>query len=75
MPERETWHVTPAQEGWQVKKQNNDQATSRHETKTDAVEEARDLARNRPRGGVRVHRRDGTVQRTMTYESDGAATA
>lgn len=68
MPETYTWHVTPhEEEGWQVKRETADQATSRHDTKKQALEAAKDLARNKPTAHVAVHKRDGTIQQQFTY--------
>lgn len=66
----ETWLVTYDEEGWQVKEQNTDEATSRHETKTEAVEAAEALARERSAGDVHVRRRDGSLQRSMECGDD-----
>lgn len=71
MPTRQTWHVTTHDdEGWQVKKAGNEQATSRHETKQDAIEEAKELAKNRELGQIKIHKMDGTIQEERTYGED-----
>lgn len=71
MPERQTWHVTPAKsEGWQVKHAGKDRATSRHGTKDDAVQAAKTIAKKRELGQVIVHKRDGTIQQEFTYGED-----
>lgn len=66
----ETWLVTYDEEGWQVKERNTDEATSCHETKAEAVEAAEALARERSQGGIHVRRRDGTLQRSVSFEAD-----
>lgn len=70
----EAWLVTYDEEAWQVKEPNDDEARSRHETKTEAVEAAETLARENE-GGVHVRRRDGSLQRSLSYEADDAGPA
>lgn len=68
-----TWHVTPYDgEGWQVKKETNTRASSTHETKSDAVQAAKALAKKRTDGRVLVHKADGTVQRGYRYDGSTA---
>lgn len=71
MSKRQTWHVTPhEEEGWQVKKEEAQRASSLHETKTDAVSKAKQLAKKRTLGQVLVHKTDGTIQNEFTYGDD-----
>lgn len=74
MSQLETWHVTPREDGWQVKKENADRASSRHESKNDAVRAAKSIAKNKPRGQVKVHKTDGTIHQEFTFDgTDGAS--
>lgn len=62
-----TWHVTPAEEGgWRVVRVGSDRATSRHETKDEAVDRGREIAR-RQHGRLVLHYKDGRFQRHVTY--------
>lgn len=71
MPERETWHISPHDDGgWKVKKAGGEQAASRHETKDEAVEAARVIAKKRSKGQIKIHRQDGTIQEERTYGDD-----
>jgi len=71
MPKRD-YHVTPHPEGgWQVRRENSDRASSRHETQADAVERGRDLARQEHVELV-THRRDGTIRDSDSYGNDPA---
>ena len=68
---RKSYHVTPnADDGWKVKAAGGERASSTHETKAQAVERARELAKNQDKSQVVVHRRDGTIQTEWTYGSD-----
>jgi hypothetical protein len=75
MPDRHTWHVTTHDdESWQVKKAGNDQATSTHGTKDEAVKKARELAKNQELGQIKIHKQDGTIQEERTYGEDPPGT-
>lgn len=75
MPERQTWHVTTHDdEGWQVQKAGGEQATSLHDTKSEAVEAAKQLAKNQPLGQIKIHKTDGTIQEERTYGEDPRGT-
>lgn len=75
MAERKTWHVTTHEdEGWQVKKAGGDQATSRHETKDDAIQAAKQLAKKKDLGQIKIHKTDGTIQEERTYGEDPPGT-
>lgn len=68
---RKTYHVTPAEDGnWKVKGEGASRAAGIHEDKTDAVQQARDLAKASGKGQVVIHRRDGTIQTEWTYGQD-----
>lgn len=70
MPTRRTWHVTTHDGGWQVKKAGNEQATSLHENKADAIDAARRLAKRQELGQIKIHKMDGTIQEERTYGED-----
>lgn len=63
-------HVVPKDEGWAVQKQGAGKATSVHETKSEAVEKAKEVAKKAPTGQVIIHKKDGTIQTEHTYGKD-----
>jgi len=68
--ERQVYHVTPHEKGWQVKKEGAEKATSIHETKKEAVENAVALAKKADLGQVKIHKRTGEIQEERTYGKD-----
>lgn len=62
-------HVVPHENGWATKKEGNERAGSVHDTKADALEQAREQAR-RERVEVVIHRKDGTIQDSDSYGND-----
>ena len=71
MSRRTKEHVTPRPGGnWAVKKEGAERADSIHEQKVDAVERAKELAKNAPLGQVIIHKKDGTIQTEYTYGKD-----
>jgi hypothetical protein len=75
MAERQTWHVTTHDgDGWQVKKAGNERATSTHESKQEAVEAGREIAKKQAKGQLKIHKTDGTIQEERTYGDDPPGT-
>lgn len=71
MSKRKTYHVVPnKQGGWNVKAENASRAASNHETKSEAVERGKELAKNQPLGQIVIHKGDGTIQTEHTYGKD-----
>ena len=70
LPRRVTYYVTPHDGKWQVKKEKGKRATSVHETKEEAVVEAKKLARKSTLGQVKVQKRNGKFQVEYTYGED-----
>lgn len=68
--DRPVYVVVPREEGWAVEKEGAERATSLHDTKKEALEAARGLARDKAPSTLLVHKQDGTVQETLTYEGD-----
>lgn len=65
---RSTWHVTPTKEGrWRVIRENASRAASVHDTKHDAVDAAKKIAKKRSKGRIVLHRQDGRIQKAHTY--------
>lgn len=61
------YHVAAEDEGWIVKGEGARQAVSRHPTKKEAVDAARDVAHAGAPSRLVIHRQDGTIQRTHEY--------
>lgn len=62
-------HVIPHKDGWAVKKEGSERASSVHERKADAMVQARIQGR-RERVEVVAHRRDGTIRGSNSYGND-----
>ena len=64
-------HTTPSPDGdgWINKKEGNERASSKHDTKADAVERGRDLARNESSEHL-IHKKDGTIGERNSYGND-----
>ena len=67
---RKSYHVTPSDDGWRVKRAGAARADSIHDHKPDAITRAKDLAQRGALGQVKVHRRDGEIQTEYTYGED-----
>jgi len=63
-------HVTPHPNGgWQVKGGGNTRATARTTNQSDAINIARDIARNQ-KSEVVIHRPNGQIRDTNSYGND-----
>jgi hypothetical protein len=62
-------HVVPHDDGWAVRGAGNSRVTSIHPTQGDAIDAARDIARNE-RSEVVIHRPDGTIRDKDSYGND-----
>ena len=59
MSKRKTYHVTPNTDGgWKVKEENSSRALSKHDTKADAINRAKEAAKNQELGQVVIHKKD-----------------
>ena len=63
-----TFHLLPKEEDWVVRTEGSDQDLSLHDTKESAVEAARGIARAHEPSRLVVHRSDGTIQTSYSYE-------
>lgn len=71
MAKRKTYHVTAKTGGgWNVKGENASRASSTHDTKVDAVDRARELAKSQSLGQIVIHKQDGKIQTEHTYGKD-----
>jgi len=62
-------HVVPHDDGWAVRGEENERLTSIHSTQSDAIDAARDIARNE-RSEVVIHGRDGRIRDKDSYGND-----
>jgi len=62
-------HVTPHQDGWQVKGAGNRKATVVTNTQHQAIEIARQIAQNQ-QGEVVIHRLNGQIRDKDSYGND-----
>jgi len=68
---RVVYHVVPnsSAEKWVVSQENADYR-SEHDTKEEAVQEARRLAQAAELGQIKVHKKDGNMEYESTYGKD-----
>jgi hypothetical protein len=62
-------HVVPHQGSWAVKGAGNQRATSVHDTQQQAIDVARDIARNQ-KSELVIHRPDGRIRDKDSHGSD-----
>lgn len=65
------YHVTRSGEQWAVELEGSSRASSLHSTKREAVSTARALASERRPSQLVIHRLDGSVQDSHTYDPEG----
>jgi len=71
MSKRKTYHVTPGADGdWKVNGEKASKASSSHDTKAEAVDRAKEPAKNQELGQVVIHKKDGKIQTEHTYGKD-----
>lgn len=67
---KKSYHVTPHPEGnWQVKAEKAKRASSKHSTKQEAVQTARERAKKQS-SQVYIHGENGRIQEERTYGKD-----
>ena len=62
-------HVVPHDGKWAVRGEGNDRATSVHATQREAIEAAREIARNQ-RAELLIHGEDGKIRERDSYGHD-----
>ncbi len=62
-------HVVPREQGWGVRGAGNSRDTSHHDTQAQAIERAREIARNQL-SEVVIHRPDGRIRDRDSYGPD-----
>jgi len=68
---RSTYHVTKNKGGgWGVKKAGGQRSSGNFDTKSDAVQRGKELAKKAPLGQIKIHGQDGKIQTEHTYGKD-----
>lgn len=62
-------HVVPHGDGWAVRGAGNERVTSTHDTQAQAIERAREIARNQE-SELFIHRPDGRIRDRDSYGND-----
>lgn len=62
-------HVVPHPEGWAVRGEGNERATSVHDTQREAIDRGRDIARNQG-SELLIHGRDGRIRERDSHGGD-----
>ena len=71
MAKRQVYHVTKNQgSGWGVKKENAQRVSGKYDTKNEAIQRGKELAKNAPLGQIKIHGQDGKIQTEHTYGKD-----
>lgn len=70
MPKRVTYHVVSDDDVWKVKRQGSDRSSGNFERKKEAIDRAKELAKNQDLGQVKIHKQDGKIQTEYTYGED-----
>jgi hypothetical protein len=58
-------HVVPHDDHWAVKREGNERVSSTHPTQKDAIDAAREMAKEQD--DIVIHRPDGTIRERVTY--------
>jgi len=70
---KDTLHVVPHEDSWAVKREGNERSSSTHGTQKEAIDAARELAKEGDE--LVIHRPDGTIREHTTYTPSAAAEA
>lgn len=62
-------HVVPHRNGWAVKGAGNQKASSTHDTQGEAIDAAREIAKNQ-QSEVVIHRPNGRIRDKDSYGND-----
>ena len=72
MSKRKVIHIVPTQDkkDWGVKNQGSQRLSRKFSNKQDAIDYGRSQAKNAPKGQLKIHGKDGKIQREYTYGKD-----
>ncbi|WP_278810680.1 DUF2188 domain-containing protein [Obesumbacterium proteus] len=62
----DNYHITKDGDEWKFKKEGNDRATFKTDTKQEAIDKMRDYMDDKI-GSVKIHKEDGQIQEERTY--------
>lgn len=62
-------HIVPHRDGWAIKGEGNQRATSVHSTQRGAIDAAREIARNQ-KAELVIHRPDGRIRDKDSHGND-----
>ncbi len=66
---RKSQHVVPRGDKWAVRKTGSDRVTRKYGTQKEAIDVAREFARNQ-KTNLYIHGRDGRIREHDSYEND-----
>lgn len=66
---RNSQNVVPRDDKWAVRKTGSDRVTRKFDTKEEAIEVAREFARNQ-KADLNIFGRDGWIRERISYEND-----
>jgi hypothetical protein len=67
---KDVLHVVPHEQAWAVRREGNERVTTTSPTQRDAIEAARELAKEQD--DIVIHRPDGTIRERVTYYGSGS---
>ena len=70
MADRSKIHVTPRGDDWAIKREHSQRAIKVVEDKQDAIDRAREIAKEDKPSQVIIHGQDGKIQSERTYGND-----
>ncbi len=62
-------YVVPTKDGWGIRGENNERLTKTFEKKSDAIECAKDIAKNQ-KSELTILKKDGQIQNKNSYGND-----
>ena len=68
-PRTRNQHVVPHPNGWAVKGEGNERYTGVYDYQEDAIERAREIARNYESSLI-IHRKDGSIRERISYRKN-----
>lgn len=70
MSKRKIYHIVPDETGWKIKQQNSSRALRKFNTKDEAVNFARNLAKQNEPSQIKIHKKNGKFQEERTFDKD-----
>ncbi len=70
MSKRKKYHVTKTDTGWSVKAEGANRASANLDTKQEAIQRGKKLAKSADSGQLIIHKQDGEIQTEYTYGND-----